>query len=685
MEAPAKSDAKSASREGWLMKKGQKRYFILSNRTLSWKSHPLSGEVKKSIAVHQCDIEFGESQEVPTILIKPSVIAEPTFNIQYELEAKDWAEANEWLESLRLASSKGQDNKSAFGKEGWLEKKGKKRWFLLHKDNGVLYWFSKEQDHDADFIRNVKGQLSTSVMTDVSPVVTGTLNKQKPAFRISTSIPGLEYILTAKTWSEMVEWISAVHTCGINATPAKSAPTFTGYLMKKGKRRFFILERDSPTRSRLSWYSNEKNSTVLGGISLEGCLIELVRDKCSLVIAMPNGKRYELIAKSQQEACDWHAHLVEGASKESQQPQGDVNVRKDSKAAKQGWLLKKGQRRYFVFTDDTLMWFVNEPDNSGDWMKHIKGSLTLGPGCHVGTTHNAFAFYVETARGYTYQLTAASAREAAEWIEVLRSRLAIRSSRQPEPTKEDGPASNRNSAHSDWRAASVPGPGSGPGTPGSSPPKYSSKICNLLGDVPTLDNVVVQAGWLTKKGKRRWFLLTSLGELLWYEREHPMVPLDVKPKGMLSLVGCSTKERDELSFIIFSPWGQSYTLTDSTAKKKELWLSSLKLGIQKANLMEDKLAADTQIVKTGWLEKKGKRRWFALIKKDKELLWFANPHPRYKITTGHAKGSLALPGCSLERTGNTVNIGGTKILTLIAGSTQEAEEWVTALGAVQAT
>lgn len=137
------------------------------------------------------------------------------------------------------------------------------------------------------------------------------------------------------------------------------------------------------------------------------------------------------------------------------------------------------------------------------------------------------------------------------------------------------------------------------------------------------------------------------------------------------------------SFIIFSPWGQSYTLTESSSKKRDIWISSLKLCIQKANLLEEKLAADTHIVKTGWLEKKGKRRWFALLKEDKALLWFANPHPRYRITTEHAKGAMELVGCSLDNSQNTVTIGGTKILTLIACSTQEADEWFGAIRGVQ--
>lgn len=267
------------TQEGWLTKKGQKRYFILSNITLSWKSHPLSvsgvricienvltlhyqGEMKKSINVQKCMFDFGEAQDIPTIIIKPSVIAEPTFTKQYELEAKDWREANIWLDNLRLAARQG-DDKSAFVKEGWLEKKGKRRWFLLHKNNGVLYWFGREQDRKTDFTRNIKGQLSTSVITDATPVSTGTLNKQKPAFKLSTSTPGVEYILTAKTWSEMVEWISAIHTCcGTTAkTTSPNRCSAAGYLTKKGKKRYFVLECNSSSdRYHLSWYANEKAS-----------------------------------------------------------------------------------------------------------------------------------------------------------------------------------------------------------------------------------------------------------------------------------------------------------------------------------------------------------------------------------------------------------------------------------------
>lgn len=100
--------------------------------------------------------------------------------------------------------------------------------------------------------------------------------------------------------------------------------------------------------------------------------------------------------------------------------------------------------------------------------------------------------------------------------------------------------------------------------------------------------------------------------------------------------------------------------------------------------MEDKLASDTHVLKTGWLEKKGKRRWFALLKEDKELLWFATPHPRYRIRADHAKGLFNLEGSSIERIDNSLSIRGTKTLTLIATSNHEADEWFVALRTAQA-
>lgn len=297
---------------------------------------------------------------------------------------------------------------------------------------------------------------------------------------------------------------------------------------------------------------------------MEGCTIEYTRDKASFVVAMPNAKRYELTAKSQQEATEWFTRISEAISQCNLKDDfQQLQLGKDSKATKQGWLMKKGQRRYFIFTDDTLMWFVDEPDSRGDsWMKHIKGSLTFGPGCQVGI-HTPFCFYIETARGYSYQLTAAAAREADEWVEVLRSRLThhmvpIRPIEAVKETKPEG------DSWTDWRSLhvvrttssnSLPKIEQAPISLGTSPPKTGSKIFSGVVDSLSSDSAVVQAGWLMKKGKRRWFLLTSVGELIWYEREHSSPPPDIKPKGVLTLVGCSTKEVDEVwySFLLLGP------------------------------------------------------------------------------------------------------------------------------------
>ena len=48
-------------------------------------------------------------------------------------------------------------------KQGWLEKKGQKRWFVLK--SGVLYWFNKEQYINADLAKAANGSLEVIDLT----------------------------------------------------------------------------------------------------------------------------------------------------------------------------------------------------------------------------------------------------------------------------------------------------------------------------------------------------------------------------------------------------------------------------------------------------------------------------------------------------------------------------------------
>jgi len=53
-------------------------------------------------------------------------------------------------------------------KNGWLVKKGKKRWFLLTNADGVLYWFNKEQQPlPADFKKKANGSLQLGKQVSV--------------------------------------------------------------------------------------------------------------------------------------------------------------------------------------------------------------------------------------------------------------------------------------------------------------------------------------------------------------------------------------------------------------------------------------------------------------------------------------------------------------------------------------
>lgn len=77
-------------------------------------------------------------------------------------------------------------------------KKGKKRWFLLQQ--GVLYWFAKEQPPSSDFRKATKG----SIQLDSYTATTSGSND------IILANPTTNYVLTCTSLKERNEWISSI-------------------------------------------------------------------------------------------------------------------------------------------------------------------------------------------------------------------------------------------------------------------------------------------------------------------------------------------------------------------------------------------------------------------------------------------------------------------------------------------
>jgi hypothetical protein len=156
---------------------------------------------------------------------------------------------------LLKSVSEPASNRSAQQKTGWLVKKGKKRWFLLR--GNVLYWFSKEVDPMADIGKGVNNYLQLAGCT-----VEAT---DSPRFSVRIAPPpgpkSKPYVLTAQDEATRARWMRSLVIAA--AVRDESAVVTSGYMLKKGKRRFFVIEDD-----QLKWYLSSK----MGKAEFKGCL-----------------------------------------------------------------------------------------------------------------------------------------------------------------------------------------------------------------------------------------------------------------------------------------------------------------------------------------------------------------------------------------------------------------------------
>jgi hypothetical protein len=155
----------STSKQGYLFNGKKKLYYILTDDKLSWYNAPLvillhksilynqllkKGTIKGMIELRDYDILLKDNKIELHPLANAEVWRTRTFKRQTKVKSRmfsslenDANEINDWFEKMQLAKTLSFSNRSSSNHQGWLEKKGQTRWFIL-KD-GVLYWFHKEQ------------------------------------------------------------------------------------------------------------------------------------------------------------------------------------------------------------------------------------------------------------------------------------------------------------------------------------------------------------------------------------------------------------------------------------------------------------------------------------------------------------------------------------------------------------
>jgi hypothetical protein len=296
---------------------------------------------------------------------------------------------------------------------GWMTKKSKERWFLLR--DHVLYWFTKEMPLDTDFRKEVRNFVSVEGCA-VSPM-------QQDSFTI-TGPGGVSYLLVCRSVRERDDWLRSIETSIKEADRmVKVDAKKSGWLEKKKQRRWFVLND-----LILAWFVKEGDVRERGQLNLADCsCVEDDSKTFTLVNVKDDQIRYQLVAKTAEEAKDWMA-AIRRACQRAQEKEADIlkaraTARQNAESRKggqvvlekKGWFVKKRKRRFYVLRNTVLMWFVNETDIGNN--ATMKGSLQLTD-CVV--TARGFDMQIRTKEGVIYTLTAARKQDVDDWVSAIK-------------------------------------------------------------------------------------------------------------------------------------------------------------------------------------------------------------------------------------------------------------------------
>ena len=485
---------------------------------------------------------------------------------------------------------------------GWMSKKNKDRWFLLREH--VLYWFMKEQPLDVDIRKEVRGSLSLEGCT--------VADMQQESFSISAP-GGAQYLLVCQTPRERDDWVHAIgESLKSLAVLVENNGIRSGWLEKKKQRRWFVLQDAS-----LAWYAKEGDARERGQLSMADCTVAIDDSKTfTLVSSKDDQLRYQLVAKTSEEAAGWVRALQRaaerGKAKEEEILRARAMARQNAAARqggqvnleKRGWFVKKRKRRFYVLHNTVLMWYANEADSAAS--QAMKGTLNM---MECAVTTRGFDLHIRTKEGELYVLTAPRKSEVDDWASAIKdscnaARVSV------------GGASNASGGIQNLGVSSGFGNNLGASGGGGGAPQP-------------------KRGWATKKGKRRYLVLRT-GELLYFDREQSGFgdAYTDKPKGSILLATAQATEVTPGSFLVRTE-GSKEGLVFETPEASG-WVVAICAFVALS-------VADSGLSHSGWMVKKGKRRWFALRRGT--LMWFNDVQA--SVQEDGANGTLLLKRCRI--------------------------------------
>eukprot|EP01130_Rhizamoeba_saxonica_P000301 TRINITY_DN1027_c0_g1_i1.p1 TRINITY_DN1027_c0_g1~~TRINITY_DN1027_c0_g1_i1.p1 ORF type:complete len:1018 (+),score=268.61 TRINITY_DN1027_c0_g1_i1:27-3080(+) len=464
---------------------------------------------------------------------------------------------------------------------GWLNKKGKNRWFFV-KGN-IIYWFTGEQDPSANLASACRGSLN---LDNCSVLIHPT---KKLCFQIDA--PTTTYVMKAKNDADVQMWFSFLSETIKNSQKRLEKMgklSKSGWLEKKGLRRYFVLKG-----YRFYWYTSENSGTEKGSLDLTYSTCGPVVDDSYFVLgAAYIGKEYKIVCPNGvHEARAWVKALtnaIELGKKAMNKRTAMLDV-SDGDIKHEGWLDKKGKKRYFTLENELLSWYEKNPSEK---QSKVLGNLNLA-GCEV--SRNGFQFSIKPLRRNIYTLKAKTEEVSREWVIKIASVVQ----------------------------------------------RYNYQQAARGGHESV---ILISAGWVNKKyiGQskvhKRFLRISQDMCLNYYDSENE----DSTPKGTINLLDCAVSRAGPNTFNIASSSGRSYPFECENGSLCTQWINSVQSFIYRASAVWK----SSGIRNVGYMIKKGDNRWFAL--KDGVLYWFNSIQKLADVTPSNSNGSLEILGCSVE-------------------------------------
>eukprot|EP00005_Dracoamoeba_jomungandri_P012984 CAMPEP_0174275506 /NCGR_PEP_ID=MMETSP0439-20130205/59862_1 /TAXON_ID=0 /ORGANISM="Stereomyxa ramosa, Strain Chinc5" /LENGTH=695 /DNA_ID=CAMNT_0015367615 /DNA_START=362 /DNA_END=2446 /DNA_ORIENTATION=- len=487
--------------------------------------------------------------------------------------------------------------------------KGSERLFVL-KDESLIWFVSRTGSE-----KKAKGSMPLRHASVTRGNKTGSF--------LVEPITGSSIELLAQTNEECEEWMEAIKEVVSSIEEREiEAKGKTGFLIKKGKKRWFVI-----INSKLLWYNGVTNDPTVpanGFLLLPETRSSILEPSSGMfpikIVSVKKSKIcYTLYSSSQAECVDWHNALVNaGASGILKELRGGKVVDK-----------QMNQQRSCMQPASNLQKNTASPrrSNSGVLMAGMQPvPRRTSSGVLIRNTP-PLPSRNQSAPGAGRSVPFPSPRMSSTGANVR--------------NRQNTPMGNRTSMI-------CPMPSEAPPPIPELPPDLPEFNEKVIEELNKKHNLVVQqrvrassgvnaittahyrerpikkTGWLTKKGKKRWFKLEP-GELSWFN--NPRVSEKGKPNGFLDLRSCIIHAIGEVGagygFALCSESQPEYLLLASSETEMEDWIvMCLRAGAKMEKERKGSSVAESprlqkadtmmQADKNGWLEKKSRRRWFIL-------------------------------------------------------------------------